>query len=67
MLAGNFNPGFKLSLHYKDLEIVKTMGKKSTGGNMPIIEMTLIHYKRLMEEGHGEEDISTLFRLKKVC
>jgi len=65
MLAGNFNPGFKLSLHHKDLEIVKTMGKKSTGGTMPMVEMTLIHYKRLMEEGHGEDDISALYRLKK--
>ncbi len=65
MLAGNYNPGFKLNLHHKDLEIVKSMGKKNTGVNMPMVEMTLIHYKSLMEEGYGEEDISALFRLKK--
>jgi 3-hydroxyisobutyrate dehydrogenase len=26
--------------------------------------MTLVHYRRLIEQGHGDEDISTLFRLK---
>ena len=30
-----------------------------------MIEMTLIHYQRLMDEGYGDEDISALFRLKK--
>lgn len=32
---------------------------------LPIFEMTLIHYKRLVEAGFGEEDISALFRQKK--
>ena len=27
--------------------------------------MTLIHYQKLMDEGHGDEDISALFRLKQ--
>jgi 3-hydroxyisobutyrate dehydrogenase len=25
--------------------------------------MTLVHYRRLIEQGHGDEDISTLFHL----
>jgi len=31
---------------------------------LPVIEMTLLHYRRLIEQGHGDEDISTIFRLK---
>jgi 3-hydroxyisobutyrate dehydrogenase len=65
MLADSFDPGFKLSLHHKDLEIVKRMGEINTGVNMPMVEMTLIHYQRLMDEGFGDEDISALFRLKR--
>ena len=32
---------------------------------LPIVEMTLVHYERLMAEGHGDEDISALYRLKR--
>lgn len=32
---------------------------------MPMVEMTLIHYRRLMEAGYGDEDISDLFRHKQ--
>ena len=39
---------------------------RSLGENaLPIIEMILIHYQKLMNEGHGDEDISALFRLKQ--
>jgi 3-hydroxyisobutyrate dehydrogenase len=34
------------------------------GVQLPVIEMTLLHYRRLIEQGHGDEDISTIFRLK---
>jgi len=34
--------------------------------SMPVVEMTRVHYRRLMETGHGDEDISSLFRLKHV-
>jgi 3-hydroxyisobutyrate dehydrogenase len=30
-----------------------------------MVEMTLVHYERLMREGHGDEDISALYRLKR--
>jgi 3-hydroxyisobutyrate dehydrogenase len=33
---------------------------------LPVIEMTLIHYRRLMEAGFGDEDISALFREKQA-
>ncbi len=65
MLAGSYNPGFKLSLHHKDLEIVKSMSESATGTTMSMVETTLIHYQQLMDEGYGDEDISALFRLKR--
>jgi 3-hydroxyisobutyrate dehydrogenase len=33
---------------------------------LPVIEMTMIHYRRLMEAGFGDEDISALFREKQA-
>jgi len=65
MLHGTFDPGFKLGLHHKDLEICRAMAMEKTGISLPMVEMTLIHYQKLMEQGHGEEDISALFRLKQ--
>lgn len=64
MLAGIYEPGFKLSLHHKDLTICQSMTKSISENALPTIEMTLIHYQRLMDEGYGDEDISALFRLK---
>lgn len=65
MLADTYEPGFKLGLHHKDLTICQSMTKSISENALPIIEMTLIHYQRLMDEGYGDEDISALFRLKK--
>ena len=63
MLDSRFEPGFKLALHHKDLEICRAMAQ-GKGVQSPLLEMTLADYRQLLEEGHGEEDISTLFRLK---
>lgn len=66
MLNDKFDPGFKLALHHKDLTICQQMARKDDPEkSWPMIEMTLIHYKKLMEQGFGEEDISALFRLKQ--
>ncbi|MCH8078168.1 MAG: NAD(P)-dependent oxidoreductase [Proteobacteria bacterium] len=65
MLADSYAPGFKLTLHHKDLGICQSMLKNTCDASLPMIEMTLIHYQRLMDEGYGDEDISALFRLKK--
>ena len=65
MLAGSYEPGFKLALHHKDLSICQAMTKSLSENALPIIEMTLIHYQKLMDEGYGDEDISALFRLKQ--
>jgi len=64
MTQGRFDPGFRVSLHHKDLTICKQMAEQFDVA-LPVVEMTLIHYRRLMEAGFGDEDISALFREKK--
>ncbi|HSN18660.1 MAG TPA: NAD(P)-dependent oxidoreductase [Gammaproteobacteria bacterium] len=63
MMRMTFPLGFKVSLHDKDLDIVQRMAA-AQGVQLPVVEMTRIHYRRLMADGHGDEDISSLFRLK---
>jgi 3-hydroxyisobutyrate dehydrogenase len=63
MLRNVYPPGFRVRLHQKDLNICHDMASRH-GVQLPVIEMTLHHYRRLIEQGYGDEDISTLFRLK---
>jgi 3-hydroxyisobutyrate dehydrogenase len=63
ILRDDYPPGFRVRLHEKDLKICRAMAARH-GVQLPLIEMTLVHYRRLIEQGHGDEDISTLFRLK---
>ena len=63
ILRGAYPAGFRVKLHEKDLKICRAMAARH-GVQLPLIEMTLVHYRRLIEQGHGDEDISTLFRLK---
>jgi len=65
MTRGVFAPGFKLALHHKDLLICRAMAEQ-IGASTTLIDMTLADYRRLMEEGYGDEDISALYRLKAV-
>jgi 3-hydroxyisobutyrate dehydrogenase len=67
MTQARFEPGFKLALHYKDLSICREMAESVAAAEtrLPIVEMTLVHYRRLMEAGYGDEDISSLYRQKK--
>jgi len=64
MARGKYDPGFRVALHHKDLAICKAMAAE-LGVAMPVVEMTLIHYRRLMETGYGDEDISALLRDKR--
>ncbi len=66
MLAGTYAPGFKLKLHLKDLDICLEMADKLPGYDLTLTDVTARDYEKLVEMGHGEEDISTLFRLKKA-
>jgi 3-hydroxyisobutyrate dehydrogenase len=63
ILRGSYPAGFRVKLHEKDLKICREMAARH-GVQLPLIEMTLVHYRRLIEQGYGDEDISTLFRLK---
>jgi 3-hydroxyisobutyrate dehydrogenase len=63
MARGEYPAGFRVRLHDKDLRICRTMAARH-GAVLPIVEATLADYARLMAAGHGEEDISTIFRLK---
>jgi 3-hydroxyisobutyrate dehydrogenase len=65
MAQDSYAPGFRVALHHKDLKIVQAM-VADQHVQLPVVEMTLVHYQRLMEAGHGDEDISALFRLKKT-
>ncbi|HEX9207626.1 MAG TPA: NAD(P)-dependent oxidoreductase [Steroidobacteraceae bacterium] len=58
-----FPPGFRVRLHQKDLRICHDMAARF-GVELPVVEHTLAQYAQLIEQGHGDEDISVLFRLK---
>ena len=63
MARGEYPAGFRLRLHEKDLRICREMAARH-GATLPVVEATLADYARLVADGHGEEDISTVFRLK---
>lgn len=64
LVRNDFKVGFKLALHHKDLSICKVMAR-SFQASLISIDQTLPLYEQLMAEGHGDEDISALFRLKQ--
>ena len=64
MTDNEYGVGFKLALHHKDLVICQQMAQAS-GLSIPISHNTLIDYAQLMQQGHGDDDISGLFRLKR--
>jgi 3-hydroxyisobutyrate dehydrogenase len=63
VLAADFAPGFRMALHHKDLQLCRTL-LQSMDVNLPLVEMTVKHYERLMDQGYGDEDMSALYRLK---
>jgi 3-hydroxyisobutyrate dehydrogenase len=64
MLRNEFSVGFKLGLLHKDLGIVRGIAE-SVGTNRSVIERSLADYAELMSQGHGDDDISGLIRLKR--
>lgn len=64
MTQQTFSPGFKLKLHHKDLKICQTMVEQ-VNFNSTVLDNTLRDYNQLIQQGYGEEDISSLYRLKK--
>jgi 3-hydroxyisobutyrate dehydrogenase len=63
MIRGAYPPGFRVRLHAKDLGICHDMAA-TYGVELPVVERMLAQYAQLIASGHGDEDISTCFRLK---
>ena len=67
MLAGSFGVGFKVNLHHKDLVICREMAGQDARIKLPLVERTIDDYEILMRQGYGDEDISSLYRLKQTA
>jgi len=63
MVRNAYPPGFRVRLHEKDLHICQDMAARH-GVRLPVVETTLLQYQKLIDQGHGDEDISAIFRLK---
>jgi 3-hydroxyisobutyrate dehydrogenase len=63
MIREAYPPGFRVRLHAKDLGICHDMAA-AFGVELPVVERMLGEYAQLIADGHGDEDISTCFRLK---
>ncbi len=63
MIREAYPAGFRVRLHAKDLGICHDMAA-AFGVELPVVERMLADYAKLIEAGHGDEDISTCFRLK---
>jgi len=66
MLRDEFQVGFKLGLLHKDLKIVRELARDA-GTDRSGIEKSLADYAVLMAQGHADDDISALIRLKRVA
>jgi 3-hydroxyisobutyrate dehydrogenase len=63
MAHNEFPAGFRVRLHAKDLRICREMAAQH-GAKLPVVESTLEQYAQLIEQGFGDEDISSIYRLK---
>ena len=64
MLGDEFKVGFKASLLLKDLGILEQLAARA-GLRASVIPRSLADYAQLVRLGHGDDDISTLIRLKR--
>lgn len=62
MVRGSYPAGFRVRLHDKDLRICRDMAA-AHGVQLPVIETLLADYAQLIAEGHGDEDVSAVYRL----
>ena len=63
-MRNEFNVGFKLSLMHKDLGIARDLAA-AAGIHHDVLDKSLADYAQLMAQGHGEEDVSAVLRLKR--
>jgi 3-hydroxyisobutyrate dehydrogenase len=65
MAHNSFPAGFRVRLHAKDLRICRDMAAQR-GAQLPVVESTLAQYAQLIIQGFGDEDISSIYRLKSA-
>jgi len=65
MAKNSFPAGFRVRLHDKDLRICRDMAAQR-GAHLPVVESTLQEYAKLIAAGFGDEDISSIYRLKSA-
>jgi len=65
MAHDSYPAGFRVRLHAKDLRICREMAEKH-GARLPVVESTLEQYAELIAKGYGDEDISSIYRLKSL-
>jgi 3-hydroxyisobutyrate dehydrogenase len=65
MAHNEFPAGFRVRLHDKDLRICREMAAEH-GARLPVVESTLEEYAHLIADGYGDEDISSIYRLKSA-
>lgn len=65
MASGHYPPGFRVRLHEKDLKICRAMARQA-GATLPVVEESLADYAQLIELGFGDEDVSSIHRLKSA-
>jgi len=65
MAKEEFPAGFRVRLHAKDLRICREMAA-ARHAVLPVVESTLAEYAKLIDEGYGDEDISSIYRLKSA-
>jgi 3-hydroxyisobutyrate dehydrogenase len=65
MAKDEFPAGFRVRLHDKDLRICREMAA-AHHASLPVVESTLAEYAKLIDAGYGDEDISSIYRLKSA-
>ncbi len=69
VLNGDFSPGFKTSLHYKDMGIVKEIAKE-LGLDLPLSNYSYSLLEMALNIGHADDDssvIATLTESGRMC
>lgn len=66
MLANQFAGGFKLQLLLKDLRIVEEM-QRGLGLPSSVVRQALTDYTELVQRGLGDDEISSLIKLKRTA
>jgi len=64
-LRNEFSVGFKAALMHKDLGIGQRLAR-AAGTAQTVIDKSIADFAELMAQGHGDEDVSAILRLKRA-